>query len=124
MTLINTDNMPLLHNMSLQSSSLNSPVQNNSCTVESVSESKLNVYTCLKSAYGSTLEAKICLEVLCNLTNKTLEWQLPDQQLCGFLVSSNFSKCHSTWPTKNMNVLSVDVAATSVLKAPTSNRRG
>jgi hypothetical protein len=54
----------------------------------------------LKSAYGSTLEAKICLEVLRNLTNKTLEWQLPDQQLGGLLVSSNFSKGHSTWPTR------------------------
>jgi len=55
-------------------------------------------YTYLKSAYGSTLEAKICLEVLRNFTNKTLEWQLPDQQLSGLLVSSNFSKGHSTWP--------------------------
>jgi hypothetical protein len=57
-------------------------------------------HTYLKSAYGSTLEAEICLEVLRNFTDKTLEWQLPDQQLSGLLVSSNFSKGHSTWPTQ------------------------
>ena len=51
----------------------------------------------LKSAYGSTLEAKIRLEVLCDFTDKTLEWQLPDQQLGRLLVSSDFSKGHSTW---------------------------
>jgi hypothetical protein len=58
------------------------------------------LYTYLKSAYGSALETKICLEVLCNFTYKTLEWQLPDQQLSGLLVSSNFSKGHSTWPVR------------------------
>jgi histone H3 len=57
-------------------------------------------HTHLKGANGSTLEAKICLEVLCNFTHKTLEWQLPDQQLGRLLVSSNFSKGHGTWPTR------------------------
>jgi hypothetical protein len=75
-------------------------------------------YTYLKSTNGSTLEAKICLEILCDLTNKALERQFPDKQLSGFLVSSNFSKSHSTWPTKNMKVLStVDNAAILNLKA-------
>jgi len=67
-----------------------------------------SMHTYLKSTYGSTLEAKICLEVLCNLTNKALEWQLPDKQLSGLLVSPNFSKGNSTWPTNNMKVLLVD----------------
>ena len=57
-------------------------------------------YTYLKSAYGSTLEAQICFEVLCDFTDKTLEWQLPDQQLGRLLVSSDFSKGHGTWPTR------------------------
>ena len=35
----------------------------------------------LKSHNSGTLEAQISLEILCNLTNQSLEWQLADQQL-------------------------------------------
>ena len=35
----------------------------------------------LKSHNSGTLEAQVSLEILCNLTNQSLEWQLADQQL-------------------------------------------
>jgi hypothetical protein len=52
----------------------------------------------LNSGYGGALEANVCLDLLRNLTDEPLEWQLPDQQICGFLVPSDFSKSYSTWP--------------------------
>ena len=50
----------------------------------------------LKSANGRALEAEIGLEVLSNLTNKTLEGELADQQLGGFLVTTNFPESNGT----------------------------
>ena len=50
----------------------------------------------LKRPNGSTLEAKICLEVLGNFTNKPLEGKLPDQELCRLLVTTNFPKSYGT----------------------------
>ena len=49
----------------------------------------------LKGADGGALEAKISLEVLGDLTNQTLEGQLPDQQLGGLLVPADLSQGHS-----------------------------
>ena len=40
----------------------------------------------LKSHHGRALEPQISLEVLGNLTDKTLEGQLADEQLSGLLV--------------------------------------
>ena len=51
----------------------------------------------LKSHYSRTLEAQVCLEVLSDLSDQTLEGQLPDQQFCRLLISSDFSQGHSTW---------------------------
>ena len=43
--------------------------------------------TCLlKSHHSRALEPQVSLEVLSNLTNKPLEWQLTDEQLCRLLV--------------------------------------
>jgi len=52
----------------------------------------------LKSSNGCALETKISLEVLCNLTDQSLEWQLADQQLSWLLITTDLTKCHSSWP--------------------------
>merc|ERR1712135_24475 len=52
----------------------------------------------LKSTDGSALESQICLEVLSNFTHQTLEWQLADQQLRGFLIPPDLTQSHSTRP--------------------------
>ena len=50
----------------------------------------------LESHYSRTLESEISLEVLGDFTNKTLERQFSDEELGGFLVSSDFTKGNST----------------------------
>ena len=52
----------------------------------------------LESHYSRTLESEISLEVLGDFTNKTLERQFSDEELGGFLVSSDFTKSNSSWP--------------------------
>ena len=47
---------------------------------------------------GRALEAEVSLEVLGDLTNKTLEWQLADEELSGLLVSSDLSESDGSWP--------------------------
>ena len=42
---------------------------------------KVCLASLLKSHHGGALEAQISFEVLGNLTNQPLEWQLADQQL-------------------------------------------
>ena len=51
----------------------------------------------LQSHDGRRLEAKVSLEVLGNLTNKTLEWQLADEKLSGLLVAADFTESHCSW---------------------------
>ena len=51
----------------------------------------------LESLDGGSLESQVSLEVLGDFTDKTLEWQLSDQKLSGFLVSSDLSKSNSSW---------------------------
>jgi hypothetical protein len=43
------------------------------------------------------LESEIILEILCNFTNQTLEWQFSDQQISGFLVTTNFTQSDGSW---------------------------
>jgi len=50
----------------------------------------------LESLDGWSLESQVSLEVLSDLTDKTLEWQLADQKLSGFLVSSDLTKSNCT----------------------------
>lgn len=50
----------------------------------------------LKSANGGRLEAEIRLEVLSDLTNKTLEGQLADEKLGGLLVTTNLTESDGT----------------------------
>lgn len=51
----------------------------------------------LKSKDGRSLESKITLEVLGDLTNKTLEGQLADQQISRLLVPTDLTKSDSSW---------------------------
>lgn len=50
----------------------------------------------LKSTDGGRLESEIGLEVLGNLTDKTLEGELSDEELSGLLVSSNLTESDGT----------------------------
>jgi hypothetical protein len=44
----------------------------------------------------SVKRSKTHLEVLCNFTNETLEWQFTDEELGRFLVTPNLTKSDST----------------------------
>ena len=50
----------------------------------------------LESADGRRLEAEIRLEVLSDLTNKTLEGQLADEKLGRLLVATDLTKSNGT----------------------------
>ena len=45
---------------------------------------------------GAALETQIGFEILSDFTDQTLEWQLSDQELSGFLVTSDFTKGDGT----------------------------
>ena len=51
----------------------------------------------LESANGGRLEAQVALEVLGNLTDETLEWELADQELGRLLVATNFTESDGTF---------------------------
>ena len=51
----------------------------------------------LESTNGGGLEAEIRLEVLSDFTNKTLEWELADQELGGLLVATDFTESDGTF---------------------------
>jgi hypothetical protein len=46
----------------------------------------------LESSDSRRLESQVCLEILGNLTNETLEGELTDQELGRLLVTTNFTK--------------------------------
>jgi hypothetical protein len=50
----------------------------------------------LEGQDGGTLETKIGLEILGNLTHKTLEGQLANEKVGGFLVTTNLTKGDSS----------------------------
>jgi len=52
----------------------------------------------LEGTDGSRLETKISLEILCDLTDETLEWELADQELSRFLVPPDLTKSDGTGP--------------------------
>jgi histone H3 len=45
---------------------------------------------------GRALESQISLEVLGDLTNQTLEWQLADEELCALLVPTDLTESYGT----------------------------
>lgn len=57
---------------------------------------KIGLDGLLQSTDGGRLEAKVGFEVLSNLTNQALEGQLPDEELGGLLVATDFSECDGT----------------------------
>ena len=50
----------------------------------------------LESADGRALEAEIALEVLCDLTDQTLEGKLADEELSRLLVATDLTESDST----------------------------
>ena len=51
----------------------------------------------LESSDGRRLESEIGLEVLSDLTNQSLEREFADQELSGFLVSSDLTESDGSW---------------------------
>jgi len=52
----------------------------------------------LESTNGSRLEPQVSFEVLSDFSHKTLEGQLPDEELSGLLVSPDLTESDSSWP--------------------------
>ena len=52
----------------------------------------------LKGHHGRALETEVCLEVLGDFTHKTLEGQLADEQLSGFLVTTDLTESDGSRP--------------------------
>ena len=57
---------------------------------------KVSLSSFLEGKNSGPLESKVSLEILGDLTNKSLEGELSDQELSGLLVSSNLTKSDST----------------------------
>lgn len=49
----------------------------------------------LKSHDSRALELQVGFEVLCDLADESLEEQLPDEELCAFLVATDLTEGHS-----------------------------
>ncbi len=52
----------------------------------------------LESHHSRGLESQVCLEILGNFSDETLEWQLADEQFGGFLVPPDFTESHGSRP--------------------------
>jgi len=50
----------------------------------------------LQRKNSGRLESKVVLEVLCDLTNQSLEWQLAQEEVSGLLIASNLTQCNGT----------------------------
>jgi hypothetical protein len=57
---------------------------------------KVSLGRLLKSKDGRSLESEVSLEVLGNLTHKSLEGELADKKLSGLLVSADLAKSHGS----------------------------
>ena len=51
----------------------------------------------LERTDGGALEAEVTLEVLCDFTDKTLEWELADEELGRLLVATDLTESDGTW---------------------------
>ena len=58
----------------------------------------------LKSTDGGGLEAQVGLEVLCDLTDQTLEGELSDQELGRLLVATDLTESDGTWVEMSVTV--------------------
>ena len=52
----------------------------------------------LEGHNGRALEAEVSLEILCDFTDKTLEWQFADEKFSRFLVSTDLTESDCSWP--------------------------
>ena len=52
----------------------------------------------LEGEHSGGLEAKVSLEILGDLANETLEWELADEELGGLLVPTDLTECDGSWP--------------------------
>merc|ERR1712131_566456 len=59
---------------------------------------EVSLISLLESHDSAGLETQISLEVLSNLTDKTLEGQLADQELSGLLVTTDLTESDSSGP--------------------------
>ena len=59
---------------------------------------QVSLASLLQSQDSWALESEISLEVLGDFTNKTLEWQFPDQEFSALLVTSDFTESDGSWP--------------------------
>ena len=59
---------------------------------------KISFASFLKSHHSGALETQFGLEILSDFSHKTLEGQLADQQLSGFLVTTDLTKSGCTKP--------------------------
>ena len=50
----------------------------------------------LQGHHSGALEAELSLEILGDLTDKSLEWKLADEKLSGLLVTTDLTKSDST----------------------------
>ena len=59
---------------------------------------KVGLASLLQGHDGSGLEPQVVLEVLGDLPNQPLEWQLADQELSRLLITADLSQGHSPRP--------------------------
>ena len=59
---------------------------------------KVGLASFLQRHDSRALETQVGLEILSDFSHKTLEGQLTDEQLGGFLVTTDFTKSHCTRP--------------------------
>ena len=57
---------------------------------------EVSLSSLLEGQYCAGLESEISLEVLCNLSDETLEGELSDQELSALLITSDLSQGYST----------------------------
>lgn len=58
---------------------------------------KVSLNGFLESTDSRRLEAEVRLEVLGDFTDKTLEWQLADQELSRLLVATDFTESNGSY---------------------------
>ena len=59
---------------------------------------KVSLRGLLECRDGRRLETEVGLEVLGDLTDKALEWQLADEELGRLLVTTDLTESDGTWP--------------------------
>jgi hypothetical protein len=70
--------------------------RNATVCIETYQRNKVGLNRLLESTDGGRLEAKVRLEVLGNLANKTLEGELSDEELGGLLVTTDLTESDGT----------------------------